>query len=407
MQNFAALLAKHIVQFDGGFGTMIAQSGHSEPCMEMLNITHPESVQAVHSAYVAAGAQVIETHSLSTNAPQLKRHGLQDRVAELAQAAVKNAKAAAQGKALVAFSVSTLGHFLAPVGDLTLDEAIQYYREPMRAAAEAGADLFIIETMSDIAEMRAAILAAQPLLLPVVASYTFQPNGRTLTGGTPACAAIAAEALGVTALGINCSTGPEGMREPLADMRAASRLPIIIQPNAGLPCTDADGHTHYAVDADALAAAMVGLLEGGASGVGGCCGTTPAHIEKMRPLTEALPPLPVCDGAPTLSSARFVMPLAEAIEKAQLCKLDDSDISALYDLDAPEAVLLDLTQLSPADIDEAMPEAQTACAVPMILRVKDAACLDAALRAYVGRAAVVDVPADGQKAMESYGALEV
>ncbi len=406
MQNFATLLAKHIVQFDGGFGTMIAQSSHSEPCMEMLNITHPDAVQAVHSAYVAAGAQVVETHSLGTNAPQLKRHGLENRVADLAAAAVKNAKAAAQGKALVAFSVSTLGRFLAPVGETTLDEAIEYFREPMRAAAEAGADLYIIETMTDIAEMRAAILAAQPLLLPIVASYTFQANGRTLTGGTPACAAIAAEALGVTALGINCSTGPEGMREPLADMRAASRLPIIIQPNAGLPCTDADGHTHYAVDADTLATAMVGLVEGGAAGIGGCCGTTPAHIEKMRPLTEALPPLPVCDSAPMVSSGRFVLPLAEAIEKAQPCALDNSDISPLYDLDEPEAVLLDLTKLSPADIDEAIPEAQTACAVPMILRVKDAACLDAALRAYVGRAAVANVPDGGRKAMESYGALE-
>ncbi|MDR3051217.1 MAG: homocysteine S-methyltransferase family protein [Oscillospiraceae bacterium] len=405
MQDFKTLLRQQVVQFDGGFGTMINAQGLIAPCMESLNLTHPDAVQAVHAAYVAAGAQVVETHSLCTNPLQLRAHGLEDQTEALARAAVQNARAVAKNNALVAYSVGTLGAFLAPLGDLTLDEAVALYTRPMTTAAQAGADLFIIETMTDIADMRAAILAALPLLLPIVASYTFQPNGRTLTGGTPACAALATEALGVTAVGINCSTGPQAMREPLAEMRAATRLPIIVQPNAGLPATDEAGHAHYAMSAEAMAPWMKTILEGGASGIGGCCGTTPAHVARMAALCASLPPLPVRDGQPLICSDRALLPLSQALASHAVCALNAPDVSPLYDLDAPEALLLDVTALTPPQIADALPQAQAVCHAPRLLRAQGVEGLTAALRAYVGRAGVVDVPEGAQKAIEIYGAL--
>lgn len=394
MKDFHALLSQGVVQFDGGFGSMITSMGHSGPCLERLNITHPSDVQAVHAAYVSAGAQIIETHSLGCNPMQLARHGHAEDTAAFARAAVHNARAATHGKALVAFSVGTIASFLRPVGPTELEEAVQSYAVAVQAAAQAGCDLFIIETMMDIPDMRAAILAAKPLGLPIIASYTFQENGRTLTGGTPEAAAIAAEALGVSALGINCSTGPQDMLAPLRAMQSVSRLPIIVQPNAGLPMVDAQGAAHYPLSPDSMEAHMGALLDAGAAGIGGCCGTTPAHIACMSALSSsARPSAPTVESKNLLSSLRAHLPLSLALSNPTRCILNSIDISPIYDAEPDSALLVDITALSAAQVSEVVPEAQTACPVPLLFRVQEREALIAVLRHYAGQTAVEAPPA--------------
>ena len=407
MNAFSSLLARQVVLFDGGFGSMLVRAKLSAACPETLNLSRPDAVRRIHAAYVKAGAQVLETHSLGCNPMQLKVHGFAGDTPMLAKAAVRNAHAAAGDSALVAFSMGTLGAFLAPVGDVTLTQAVEAYAIPARAAAEAGCDLFIIETMTDIADMRAAILAVKPLGLPIVASFTFQPNGRTLTGGTAACAALAAEALGVTALGINCSGGPQSMLAPLAEMRAVSPLPVIVQPNAGLPTLDEQGTAHYALTPQEMAPMMQVILQAGAAGIGGCCGTTPEHIEALQAQAATCPPpAPACAHEPMVSSLRTHLSLRAALESLVTCTLHTPDLGPLYDAEPEEALLLDLRSLSPADVSALLPEAQMACPVPLLLRLSRADALEAALRAYVGRTAV-EVPDALTPLLAAYGAHKI
>ncbi len=404
MRDFGALLARGIVLFDGGFGSMVAASGVSAPYPEALNHTHPQVVTGVHAAYVAAGAQIIETNSLGCNPTQLARHGSAPDAQILARSAAALARAAAGDEVLVAFSVGTLGDFLRPVGTLSFEEAVSAYSIAMGAAKAAGCDLFIVETMMDMTDMRAALCAGKPLGLPMVASYTFAKGGRTLTGNTPECAAIAAEALGVTALGINCSCGPQDMLAPLSAMRNVTRLPIIVQPNAGLPCTDAHGATHYPVDAEQIVPMMAALLDAGAAGIGGCCGTTPAHIAHMAALCAQYPrPEPCCDGTGYLCSLRTHLPLSDALGDLTHCTLVSPDLGPLYDAEPDTALCIDLTALTPAQIADIVPEAQMACSVPLLFRVHDRAAIVATLRAYTGRTALY-APAEHAEILAYYGA---
>lgn len=393
MATLLETLSKGILRFDGGFGSMMAARGVQFDCPERLNLTHPDDVRAIHRAYAEAGAQVVETNSLGANPIRLKAHGMADDAERVMEAAVGHVRAS--GAPFAACSVGTTAEFLAPFGALSFEDAFACFRRQISAAANAGAHLIFCETLTDAAEARAMLLAARETGLPYAASFTFSDNGRTLTGSTPAICALIAQALGASLVGVNCVGDGALLKRVVAEMRAVTPLPVVAQPNAGLPET-IEGKIHYRTTPEGLLPLLKGALDAGAAAVGGCCGTTPDHIRLLAPLAKATPaPAPGGDGIARVCSLRNALTLEDAKANCEEMRWDEIDS---VDTDA---ALIDLRGASPDDVDEMMDEALIVIHEPMLFRADDAQTLEAALRRYPGVAAV-DAPFEA-----GYGALKL
>ena len=270
--------------FDGGMGTMLQAAGlEAGECPERLNLTAPETVAAVHAAYAAAGADIITANTFGAS-----RRKLGEDPAPYIAAGVALAKKA--GAPYAALDVGPLGGLMAPFGDMTFDEAYGQFTEIVRAWAAAGADLVLIETMSDLLEAKAALLAAKEHTdLPVFVTMTFGEDGRTFLGTDPACAAVTLTSLGADVVGINCSLGPAELAGALEAMLAVTDRPVMIQPNAGLPRLEG-GETVFDVGPEEFARWGKTFLDMGAAILGGCCGTTPDHIRALAPLLRGRKP---------------------------------------------------------------------------------------------------------------------
>lgn len=282
-----ALAGRAYLLFDGGMGTLVQAAGlhtvHEVP--DLLNLTHPEAIVAIQRQYVEAGADCITTNTFNTNRLKLANAGAT--VAEVYAAAAANARAA--GAPLVAGDIGPTGALLEPLGALTFDEAFDIFSEQARAAETAGCDLIVVETMADLLEAKAAVLAAvESTTLPVFATMTFGEDGRTFLGTTPAIAATTLSALGASAVGLNCSLGPTELAPLVGELAPHDRALVMAQPNAGLPRIQ-DGETVFDVGPNEFAQAMEAILDAGATVVGGCCGTTPDHIAALRALIDARP----------------------------------------------------------------------------------------------------------------------
>lgn len=282
-----ALAGRAYLLFDGGMGTLVQAAGlhtiHEVP--DLLNLTHPEAIVAIQRQYVDAGADCITTNTFSAN--RLKLASTDATVAEVYAAAAANARAA--GAPLVAGDIGPTGALLEPLGTLSFDEAFDIFAEQARAAEAAGCDLIVVETMADLLEAKAAVLAAvESTTLPVFATMTFGEDGRTFLGTTPAIAATTLSALGASAVGLNCSLGPTELAPLVGELAPHDRALVMAQPNAGLPRIQ-DGETVFDVGPDEFARAMEAILDAGATVVGGCCGTTPAHIAALSALLDARP----------------------------------------------------------------------------------------------------------------------
>lgn len=260
--------------FDGGMGTMLQAAGLAAGELpELLCLTNPEHIEAIHRAYVEAGSDVITTNTFGANRLKLDGRATVD---EVYAAAVSCARAA--GAHLVAADIGPLGALLRPLGTLSFDEAYDAFAEQARAASDAGADLFIIETMTDVLEVKAAVLACRENTgLPIFVTMTFEADGRTFLGTSPEVAAVTLDALGVDALGINCSQGPHELRALAQRMLAVTEKPLIVQANAGLPHVERDC-TVFDIGPEEYAAAVRGMVDDGVGILGGCCGTDPRHI---------------------------------------------------------------------------------------------------------------------------------
>ena len=273
------------VFYDGAMGTMLQSRGLKAGMRpDIMNVTAPDVVESVHRMYVDAGSDIICTNTFGSNAMTLDGTGYSPD--EIITAAVTAAKRAASGRAKVALDIGPVGYLLEPMGDLAPDAAYELFREQAIIGERAGADLVAIETMSDLAEVRAAILAVtENTSLPVFATMTFGKSGCTYIGCTPEDFAGLANTLPVTAIGLNCSLEPSEMYETAERLVKATSLPIIVKPNAGLP----DSQTGlYSLDPAGFAAQMVRFAEIGVSVVGGCCGTTPDYIRELKRVFSAL-----------------------------------------------------------------------------------------------------------------------
>lgn len=290
--DFQTEVRKRILMLDGAMGTMLQARGLPPgQCPESFNLERPDVLEEVHRAYVEAGSDIIQTNTFGGTHFKLQEYGLGDKVEAINAAAVMAARRAAGNQALVAVSVGPTGRLLRPYGDVEFDDLYEAFKTQIVAAARAGADLISIETMTDIGELRAALIAARENTnLPILAHLTFEPNGRTLMGTDPVTAALTIEALGATAVGANCSGGARQLLPLIEQMAAVTSLYVSVEPNAGLPQLIHD-KTVFPEKPDEMAGYALELRAAGANIIGGCCGTTPDHIRAMAQAVKGMAPV--------------------------------------------------------------------------------------------------------------------
>ncbi|MFA4966662.1 MAG: homocysteine S-methyltransferase family protein [Candidatus Margulisiibacteriota bacterium] len=287
MNSFLQELKKRILVVDGAMGTLLMNAGvRPEEGFDLQVLKRPEIVKSIHKSYIDAGADIIETCTFGANRIKLADYLAQDKVAEINKKAVALAKEAANGKAFVCGSIGPLGKFLRPMGEVSFDEAFDTFAEQAKAMEEAGADCVSIETISDLQEMRAAVIAVkQNTKLSIIASLTYDENELTVFGTSPEAAVVTLEALGIDVISANCSTGPEGLLKIAKRYLAATSLPVMVMPNAGMPVIEGD-RAIYKMTPDKFGVFAGKFAKLGVSIIGGCCGTTPEHIAAVKSSLE-------------------------------------------------------------------------------------------------------------------------
>lgn len=303
-------LEQGLLYLDGGFGTMLQANGlQPGELPETWNILHPDTIVAIHKAYLEAGANLVSTCTFGANA--LKYDGKNGHYAleEIITAAVRNAKEAVRQSAgmgadhYVALDIGPTGKLLKPLGDLAFEDAVSLFAEVVRIGVTCGVDCILIETMNDAYETKAAVLAAKENSdLPVFVSNVYDESGKLMTGANPAAMVALLEGLRVDAIGLNCSLGPAQMKEIVPILTEYASVPVLVAPNAGLPRTE-NGKTVYDVNPDEFAAIMQEIVRMGARILGGCCGTTPEFIAKLVAATKDMTPVPLTKKHRTLVSS--------------------------------------------------------------------------------------------------------
>ena len=285
-------IGKRILFFDGGMGTLLQEQGlQAGELPETWNLKNPEPIIQIHKAYLAAGADIILANTFGAN-----RFKYGEDLEKIVTAGVANAKKAVAEsgkKAYVALDIGSTGKLLKPMGTLDFEEAVGVFAEIIRVGEKAGADLILIETMSDTYELKAAVLAAKEnSTLPIMATVIFDESKKMLTGASPQVVVSLLEGLGVDALGINCGLGPKQMKEIVKELLKYASIPVIVNPNAGLPRSE-NGKTVFDVGAEEFAEDMEEIVTMGAWFAGGCCGTTPVHIQAMVEKCKEITPVPI------------------------------------------------------------------------------------------------------------------
>ncbi|HEX8559174.1 MAG TPA: bifunctional homocysteine S-methyltransferase/methylenetetrahydrofolate reductase [Pyrinomonadaceae bacterium] len=292
MMDFRELIeSDRVTVFDGAMGTMLYMKGvYINRSYDELNLTNPELVRDVHEEYVRAGAEVIETNTFTATAHKLGQYGLEGRLREINATAARLAREAAGDSAYVAGAIGPLGLRIEPYGPTSFDEARQMFRQQAEALLEGGVDLFLLETFSDLSEMRQAIAAVRELTdLPVVAQMTIMLDGNTSFGATPEVFTARLDEWGADVIGLNCGVGPATVLTAVERMRVATAKRLSAQPNAGLP-RDVQGRQFYMCSPEYMAKYAKRLIQAGVRFIGGCCGTTPAHIKLISDAVRPLSP---------------------------------------------------------------------------------------------------------------------
>jgi homocysteine S-methyltransferase len=289
MQPFREALEQRVLVCDGAMGTMLYSRGvFINKSFDAMNLTQADLVESVHDEYVRAGADILETNTFGANRIKLGSFGLADKLRDINAAGVVLARKAARSQAYVAGSIGPLGIRIEPWGKTGVDEAREFFREQAQALAEAGVDLFILETFRDLNEISAAIDAVRLVSdLPIVAQMTTEEDGNTLDGTPPERFAPELEKRGATIIGVNCAVGPAPMLETIERMEAVTRLRLSAQPNAGKP-RDVEGRNIYLCSPEYMASYARRFILHNVRIVGGCCGTTPEHIKQIKAAVRGL-----------------------------------------------------------------------------------------------------------------------
>lgn len=410
--DFETLLkGKGPVILDGGMGTMLQARGLKlGEYPELAALEHPDWVRDIHRSYVEAGSQILCANTFGANREKLRRTG--KTVEEVIPASIALAREAAQGRALVALDMGPIGQLLEPTGSLDFETAVDIFAQEVRSAVTAGADLVMIETMTDLQECRAALLAVKENSdLPVVVSLTYEERGRTFLGHSPAAAALTLEGMGADVIGVNCSLGPREMPPLVEEMTRWTTLPISVKPNAGLPDPGGAG---YDITPEEFAAAMAELTALGVKFYGGCCGTTPEYIALLskalesRTITEAPRHVPaaVCSPNTVVPIDRVrvigerINPTGKKLMKEALRRGDvDFMLGQALEQTQAGAEILDVNVGLP-EIDEGemmvrvVKALQGVTDAPLQLDSTRPEVLEKALRVYCGKAIVNSVNGD-------------
>lgn len=406
--NFQRFLeSDEFILLDGGMGTMIQQSGISyEHNPYTLNVTQPDFMKSIHQRYLDAGSKIVASNTFAANGYKLK--DCRYTVEELVSAGVANAKEATKGTdALVALDIGPIGMLMEPNGPLTFQMAYDYFTEVILAGKEA--DVIFFETMPDLYECKAGILAAKDHSdKPVICSMTYETTGRTFTGVSPACAAVTLEALGVDALGLNCSVGPKALVPMVKELSEYTSLPLFVKPNAGLP----DPTTgHYDVGPEQFAEDMLEMLPLGAKLIGGCCGTNPDYIAALGKAVKGKKYTPAKGTKePVVCSSQTVVKLdmpriiGERINPTGKEKLSqayrDGNVDyvvrmALEEVQGGAEIINVNVGLPGVEEAELLPKVikalQAGIQLPLMIDTTDPVALEAALKAYNGKPIVNSV----------------
>ena len=283
-QEWKQLVSGKVLYLDGAMGSNLIKRGMPQGvCPEKWIIENRDIVVGLQREYVEAGTNILYAPTFTANRPKLQEYGLQDSLVDINKQLVAISKEAASGKAFVAGDITMTGVQLKPMGLMDFEELVDIYKEQAKALLEGGVDLFVVETMMSLQETRAAVIAIKEVCdLPILATMTFEKDGRSLFGTDARTAAVVLSSLGVDAVGANCSTGPVHMAEVIAAMASVTDIPIIAKPNAGIPRLNEAGETVYDNTPDNFANEMEVLVKAGATVLGGCCGTSPEYIDSLH-----------------------------------------------------------------------------------------------------------------------------
>ncbi len=407
-------LKQKIVICDGGFGTLLQEAGlQAGELPETWNITHPEVITGINRNYLQAGADIINANTFGANKFKYNKIAEYD-LQEIVKGAVDCAKAAVNevGHGYVALDIGPTGKLLKPMGELAFEDAVETFAEVVREGVKCGVDLILIETMSDMYELKAAVLAAKENSdLPIFTTVVFDKNAKMLTGGTPKAAVAMLEGLGVDALGINCSLGPKQMVPIVKEILEYSSTPVIVNPNAGLPRSEG-GKTVYDVGAEEFAETMKEMLDMGVSVIGGCCGTTPEFIGKLKEISKDRP-------APVISPKEHTIVTSYALaqeigddpiivgerinptgKKRFQQALRDHDLDYILNMGLEQqkkgAHVLDINVGLPgidegAMMVEVLEEVQSIIELPLQIDTSDFEAMEKGLRVYNGKAMINSV----------------
>ena len=399
--NIKDLIQKQVIFLDGGMGTMLQKAGldPGDP-PERFNTLNPGAVKEIHKAYLKAGSNIILTNTFGANTLNYSREEAEELIRagiDIAREAVT--EAGDPGSRFVALDIGPSGQLMEPYGSLTFDGAEELFSEMVKAGVKYGADLIVIETMSDLYETKAALLAAKEnSTLPVFVSNTYQQSGKLMTGADPLCMITMLEGMGADAIGMNCSVGPKQLAPVVDTYLKYASVPVLVKPNAGMPRMDGD-KVAYDITAEVFADAASGFAEKGASILGGCCGTTPEYIgllaENVRKKGLAGKTVPEREDTVFISSHMTAASLDETDVDAVLV-LEGSTVDELVDSaydneDEADVLGLDTSRFEGDErsfITQAVFEIQSAVKNPLMITAKDLSALDAALRIYKGKALV-------------------
>ena len=409
-QDLVKRVDKEIVILDGSMGVWMQQKGMpAGVCPEAWYLENPSVVEDALAQYVAAGSSVIYPPTLGANSVKLREYGLEKDAFSINRELAALSRRAAGGRALVAGDISMTGEYVEPFGELSFEDAVKCFAGQIEGLIAGGVDLLVIETMMDIQETRAAVIAAKEVCdLPIWVSVSFSEDGRTLTGTDPLTALITLQSLGADAVGANCSAGPDTMVSFIEAMKPYAKVPLIAKPNAGLPCLQ-DGCTVFDMDAETFAGHCVSLAKAGANLIGGCCGTNPDYVRILSDRLSGLPPAPLkgkqglritsAQSTAAFDAGEGTVVIGERInptgKKAFQAELREGKMDALRQMALDQArdgaAVLDVN-VGMGGVDEAALMGKAVCelatltAAPLCIDTSDPAVAEAGLRIYPGRA---------------------
>lgn len=429
-KEFEQLTENGLIFLDGATGSNLIKRGMpAGVCPEKWILENKDIFIGLQKEYVEAGSNIIYAPTFTANRVKLKEYGLQDDIVRINTELVALSKAAAGEKAYVAADITMTGEQLFPMGRMDFEELIDIYKEQIRITCEAGADLIVVETMMSLQETRAALIAAKEICeLPVMVTLTFESDGKTLYGTDAVTAAVTLEKLGACAIGANCSTGPDKMVELIAGIAQVVSVPVIAKPNAGLPMLNEQGETVYDMDEKTFVEGMKGLVEAGASIIGGCCGTSPSYIQALsdaftgsrktekskrreakkskdgiRYLTSERKTVSFGMDAPFMIVGERINPTGKKKLQEQLRKGNlEMVLTFAEQQEECGAALLDVN-VGMSGIDEkemmlkVLEEVTVASSLPLSLDSSHIDVMEAALRRYPGRALINSISAEKEK----------